>query len=117
MEEFFRIQFLQAANLIELSLPESLDVAEFDRLNESMLAALDGNATQQWVLDLSSVAYMGSTMLGLIVNLRQRIKSAGGKLILCGLSPRLLDVFRTCSMERLFTIARTRTDAMRVLDR
>jgi anti-anti-sigma factor len=63
---------------------------------------------------MSRVNYMGSAMLGLVVNLRQQIRNASGELVLCGLSPRLLGIFRTCCMERLFTIVRTRADAIKM---
>jgi anti-anti-sigma regulatory factor len=53
-------------------------------------------------------------MLGLMVNLRQQIKSASGRLVLCSMPPSLVRVFRTCCMERLFVIAKTRADAMKL---
>ena len=117
MAEFFRINLVNAVNVIELTLPPSIDVVEFDRLNDSMKALLNGKAAGQWVIDFTSVSYIGSAMLGLIVNVRQQVKTAGGKLVLCGMSPRLAEIFRMCSMERLFTITKTRSDAIRVLGR
>jgi anti-anti-sigma factor len=56
-------------------------------------------------------------MLGLIVNIRQQIKSGGGRLIVCGMSPRLTEIFHNCSMERLFTIVKTRPDALKNLSK
>ena len=35
-----------------------------------------------------------------------------GRLVLCGMSPRLTEIFRSCCMDRLFTIARSRREAM-----
>jgi anti-anti-sigma factor len=116
--EYFRFQQIEpAVNVLELELPEWIDAVDFDRLNESMLELIDGNTNQPWVLDLTSVNYLGSAMLGLIVNVRQRVKTAGGKLVLCGMSSRLVEIFRTCSMERLFTIVKTQRDAVKVLAR
>ncbi|HEY8667127.1 MAG TPA: STAS domain-containing protein [Tepidisphaeraceae bacterium] len=116
-DPFFQIRSEQSVTVIELTLPAALDTEEFDRLNAEMATTLDGNLHGQWILDLSSVSYMGSAILGLLVNLRQQIKSADGKLILCGLSPRLLEVFHACSLERLFTIARSRAEAMRLVEK
>jgi stage II sporulation protein AA (anti-sigma F factor antagonist) len=112
MADFFRIESQQTLHVVELFLPELIDPLEFDRLNDAMLQALDDKADQKWVLDLGRVHYMGSAMLGLMVNVRQRIKAGGGVLVLCAMSPRLQDIFRACSMERLFTIVRTRHDAL-----
>jgi anti-anti-sigma factor len=114
--EFYRVQPVQQSiSVIELALPESIDVLEFDHLNQSMLDLLNDKAHQPWVLDLTAVTYMGSAMLGLIINIRQRIKTAGGRLVVCGLSGRLVEIFRTSSMERLFTITRNRNEAINVL--
>ncbi|HMB94853.1 MAG TPA: STAS domain-containing protein [Tepidisphaeraceae bacterium] len=115
MADFFRTQTLQSVNVIELAIPEMIDALEFDRLNETLLATLDGKASQSWLLDLSSVDYLGSATLGLIVNIRQQIKAGGGKLVLCGMSARLKEIFHTCSMERLFTIAKNRPEAIKSL--
>jgi anti-anti-sigma factor len=103
--------------IVELALPLSLDPHEFDRLNENLLKTLGEHPADRWVLDLSQVMYMGSAVLGLMVNVRQVIKTGGGKLVLCGLSERLVQIFNTSCLERLFVIARTRGDAVRVAAR
>ena len=114
MSKFYRIHNERSASVLELDLPDQIDTAEFDRLNESLLGELEGKPAGNWIIDLSHVNYMGSAMLGLIVNLRQQIKNIQGQLVLCGLSPRLLGIFRTCCMERLFTIVRTREEALKM---
>jgi anti-anti-sigma factor len=114
-KDFVKVTNTQSASVIDLALPESLDSEEFDRLNESMLSAVDGKSSGKWVLDLSAVDYMGSSVLGLMINVRQHIKTAGGRLALCGLSPRLTQIFHTCCLEKLFTIAKTRDEALRAL--
>lgn len=114
-KDFVQVTSTQSVHVIGLALPESLDSEEFDRLNESMLKTVDGKIGEGWVLDLSGVDYMGSSVLGLMINVRQRIKSGGGKLALCGMSPRLMQIFHTCCLEKLFTIAKTRADAVRTL--
>lgn len=115
--ELYRVAIFESTHIIELHLPEMLDPSEFDQLNEGMLAHFDGKAQQAWIMDLSATTYMGSAMLGLMVNIRQRVKSAGGRLVLCGLSRQLNDIFVTSSMQRLFTITRTRPEAIKALAR
>lgn len=109
----FQVIAIDAVNVIELSLPQILDSDEFDRLNDKILNALGGKAGARWVIDLAEVSYLGSSALGLMVNIRQRVKQAGGRLVLCGLSQRLLEIFHTCCLERLFTIVRDREEAIR----
>lgn len=111
-KQLYAINDSADVRVAELFLSDTLDVMEFDKLNEAMLQAVDSASSAPWVLDLSATTYMGSAVLGLLVNIRQRIKQARGTLVLCGLTPRLEQIFRACCMERLFTIVKTRNEAM-----
>jgi anti-anti-sigma factor len=114
-KEFFQVQEQQGATIVELSLPDSIDVMAFDELNDTVLQLVEGKSGGMWIIDLTDVQYMGSAMLGLIVNIRQRIKSGGGRLALCNLSSKLAEIIRACCMEQLFTIAKTRADALKAV--
>jgi anti-anti-sigma factor len=109
-----RGQLPQPVRVVELALPLSIDSNDFDRLNESLLRTLGEHPSGRWVLDLTDVAYMGSAVLGLMVNARQVIKTGGGKLVLCHMSDRLMQIFQTSCLERLFVIARSRGDAVKM---
>lgn len=113
--KFFTIKDVNSVNVIELTLPDMLDSVEFDKLNETMLHVFDGRTNESWVLDLSGVEYVGSAVLGLMVNIRQHVKAGKGRLVICALSKTLSDIFRASSLERLFTIAKTRADALKAV--
>jgi anti-anti-sigma factor len=113
MADLFQVHTEQSVNVVEMALPEYIDSTEFDRLNESLLGLFDGKRPKSWVVDLTAVNYMGSAMLGMMVNFRQRVQSHKGRLVLCGVSPRLLEIIRTCCMDRLFPIAKSRDDAIK----
>jgi anti-anti-sigma factor len=112
MAELFHVSSVDAVQVIRLELPQTLDSGEFDRINDALLTVIAQRPTAGWVLDLSPLEYAGSSVLGLLVNLRQRVKQAGGRLVLCGLSDLLLQIFRTCSLERLFVIRRSVDEAV-----
>ena len=114
MADFIRVQTESAVNVVEMALPEYMDTSEFDRLNESLMNLFDGKRPKHWILDLSAVSYMGSAMLGLMVNFRQRVLAGKGKMVLCCVSPRLHEIIKTCCMDRLFPIAKSRSDAMKL---
>jgi anti-anti-sigma factor len=109
-----RFQVIQeySVNVMQFILPVSMDTMEIDTLIEEVLKSLDSKGGEPWVVDLSQVGYMGSSMLGLFVNIRERIRQGGGTLVLCGMSAQLLRIFKTCCLERLFTIAKSRPDAL-----
>ena len=114
-EDFFQVAQVGPASVVSLTLPESTDSNEFDRLNEDILVVFAERPDARWILDVTGLDYMGSSALGLLVNIRQRVIQGGGQLILCGLSPQLLRVFRTCCMERLFRIVKTQAEAVKAI--
>ena len=99
------------ASVIELRLPLQLDVLTFDDLNTALLNHVTERGGD-YIIDLSGTEYVGSAVLGLLVNVRSRVKRAGGRLVLCKLSPRILEIFRIGSLEQLFLIAPTRDAAV-----
>ena len=104
-------------HIVELWLPQHMDSSVFDRLNESLLAEIRAQPRGQWIVDLSHLSYMGSSALGLMINVRQQIKQAGGQLVLCGMNAKLHQVFRACCLERLFVVLVHREDAKRQMAR
>ena len=111
----YRVSNEGNVHTIELALPIVVDPVEFDRLNDGIARAIENQAGERWVMDLSGVQYVGSALLGLLVNVRQRIKSAGGKLVLCGLSEHVTKALRTCSLHTLFTVTVARAEAEKMV--
>jgi anti-anti-sigma factor len=113
----FKIDVEGSVQVLHFSLPPTLDNIEVDSLIESVLKQLEANGDRSWIVDLSHTEYLGSSMLGLFVNIREKIRRAGGMLVLCGMSPPLTRIFKTCCLERLFTIVKSRSDAMALVSR
>jgi len=112
-EHLYRHTTEGGVHIVELILPMSTDHTEFDKLNDVIGDLLERTAADRWVIDLKEVEYIGSALLGLLVNLRQRVKSAGGTLILCALSEHVTKALKTCSLHNLFIIADRREAAVK----
>lgn len=108
----FKLIEESSAGVISIAVPDMVDGIDFDRMVAALLEAIQKSARQKWVIDLEQNQYVGSAILGLLVNLREHIKRSGGTLILAALSPELLETFHTCCLERLFVITRNRNEAL-----
>ena len=113
--ELLKVTTVGAVQVVELHIPDDLDSSEFDRLNDQVAGLITPAAGNRWVIDLLRVNYMPSSGLGLLVNIRHQVRTNKGQIALCNLSARLQGIFRACSLERLFTVHRTRDDAIRAL--
>jgi len=101
---------------LRLSVSRFVDSGEFDVFIDRLLGEIDRHDAPLVVLDLAEVDYFASAMLGLLVNIRQRVRALGGKLVIAAAPKRLLDTILTTSMDRLFTFASNVDEARRLLE-
>ena len=64
------------------------------------------------LLDFAEVAYISSAGLRELVMAAKKMSSAGGKLVLAGLTEPVRKVFQLCNMEAIFKIRTTRAEAL-----
>jgi anti-anti-sigma factor len=69
-------------------------------LSERLADLLDQHLTNRLVLEMEQVDLLNSLLLGQLVDLSNRVRTQGGMLRLCGLSPYNQDVLRTTRLDR-----------------
>jgi len=99
--------------LISLHMQAAIEPDAFASVHTLIVEQWQPEAKARCVVDLHEVSYLGSILLGLLINIRTRVRSTGGTVVLCGLPTRLLHVVRTASLDRLFDLYPTRTEAMK----
>jgi anti-anti-sigma factor len=65
------------------------------------------------LLNLSGVRYMSSDVLGTLAMLHRRVERQRGRIGLIGLEPLLREMVRICSLEAIFDIYASETEAVR----
>jgi anti-sigma B factor antagonist len=68
------------------------------------------------VVDLSEVRFFDSTALGLVLGLRRRLLSAGGRLALVIDGREALRVFEISGLDRIFCLTRSLDDAVALVN-
>jgi len=66
------------------------------------------------LLNLSGVRYMSSDVLGTLATLHRRVKRQQGRIGLIGLEPLLREMVRICSLEPMFDIYTSESEAVRM---
>jgi anti-anti-sigma factor len=67
------------------------------------------------LLDLSDVAVMNSSALGVVILTYDRVNKEGGKFALCGLSPILEELFVRMHLNELFQVVKTAEEGISFL--
>lgn len=92
------------------------------RLDQSQTAPLDAQLTAlladgriHLIIDLTQTNYINSGGLRCLISAWRKARQQGGNLVLCGLSPRLQEVFSMVGLDKLFQIVPSVADAQKLL--
>jgi anti-anti-sigma factor len=83
--------------ILEMELRTDLVV---DGLRDELLEAVARHGARLVVVDLQKVRYLGSAGFQPLLVLHRKLQGEGGRLLLCGLSPVLTEVFRVTKLMR-----------------
>jgi anti-anti-sigma factor len=67
-------------------------------LRDEMRAAVENAGVNRVVVDLQHARYLSSVAFWPLLSLRRQLLEAGGRLMICGLSGDIEDIFRTTKM-------------------
>ena len=87
-----------------------LDQSLNPQLEQSLTDLLEDGHTR-FIINLSEVTYINSGGLRCLVSAWRRAKEQGGDLVLCGLNPRLEEIFSLVGFDRVFHIYNTYDEA------
>ncbi len=79
---------------------------------ESELLTRTEQSTNGVIVDFTNLEYVSSAGLRILLMAAKRMKAASRKLILCGLSDSIHDVFRISGFLTIFTIVDSREEAI-----
>ena len=95
-----------------------LDTAALDALLAHLYRVVDEQDGRRLVLDFGQVHYISSQIAGILALLHRKTAALkGGLLVLCNLSPRLLELLIVLKFDKLLTIKPTRAAAIRHFER
>jgi anti-anti-sigma factor len=114
-----KVDFVDDVTIVEfLGEVDGVDsfTAEGDRPLWERLGMVECSEPRKLLLDLSRVEFANASFNAKMIWLLQRRKRAGGRLILCGLTEYVVEVFRITQLERVFEIHPDRAAALRALE-
>ena len=84
------------ALIVSVTEPRLRDAAQCYGLRDEIVTAIDSAPIEKLILDLSAVEFIGS--IGFLAFLSARRHLDGGKVILCGMSEGVQEMFRVCGL-------------------
>jgi anti-sigma B factor antagonist len=109
---YYKLVEHDAACVIRLILKPDVDVAAFNEISDQLIDKWPVAPGQSVIVDLASSDYFGSVLLGLLVNIRQRVRAGRGEFALVSVPMTLQKSLRVSNLDRLFPLFSTLDDAL-----
>jgi anti-anti-sigma factor len=88
---------------------------DIDRVGNELIASVNNQTAGAWLIDLSSLDYMGSALVALVVRLWKAVQAVGGRVVVvCG-DGMPQEVLRLAGLDKVWTIATTYEEGLRQL--
>ncbi len=92
-----------------------LDGAAVDAIGKELQVLVDEQACRKIILDVSAVQFLSSSMIGALIMLHKKSQAIKGRVVICGLKPKLKEIFKIMKLEKILSFADTETDALQML--
>ncbi len=92
-----------------------LEDNDIQDLEETLIPLIEQNPSIQLVIDFNKVRFLSSSVLGLLIRLSKKIYETDGRLRLCCISDKILEIFKITRLDKIFEISPTRKEAVQEL--
>ena len=90
-----------------------IDIAEIEQLGAELLALVEVQQKDQLLLNFEGVEFLSSAALNKLITLHTKVKSVGGKVMICSLDPQIREVFSLTRLDRMFEIYKDEPAALK----
>ncbi|APW59064.1 STAS domain-containing protein [Paludisphaera borealis] len=73
---------------------------------------LESREDGRFAIDLTDVNYLASSEIGFLVTIKRRIDRRKGQTVIYGVSPYIMDIFRTMNLHKVLDIVENRAAAL-----
>jgi len=112
----FVLQPIGPVMVVEFRQPSLMDQILIERTGRHLTALIDEQDRRRIILDFERVQYLSSQAIGVLLTMKRKLDALGnGRLVLCGIGPRLADLLKITKLDRVLTIKPTQKEALAML--
>lgn len=110
-----KISEQKGVTLITFAAASVTNTKKINKAAELINDYIQENQPRFAVVDFTNVKFFSSQVLGVILNIRKRLKDNNGKVAISAIDPQLYRVFRITNLDKIFEFYDSKEDALKAL--
>lgn len=98
------VEYAENATIVTLADEKILEEKDIRALQESIMPVIEQAERMNLILDFRNVRFLSSAVLGLLIRISKRIYEHDGRLRLCGINPKIHEIFKITRLTKIFDI-------------
>jgi len=107
------VDYVNEITVVTFTAEKILDEADIQALGDSIFPLIDQVEGISLVLDFQNVRFLTSSMLGLLIRISKKVIETAGKLRLCCITDKILEIFQITRLDNVFAICADRKRAIK----
>ena len=115
MDDVYKLRQYGRHTLIAFQTPSLMNAADVERVRTDLIRMVDEEKRTHFVLDFTKVQFLSSQVIGLLLTLNKKLTgtfAGGAQVVLCGVSPPLLELLKISRLDRILTIKANQKEAV-----
>jgi anti-sigma B factor antagonist len=106
------VEYGEEATIITFTDEKILEERDILELQESLMGVIEQAEKINLILDFSTVKFLSSAVLGLLIRVSKKVYEQDGQLRLSNISPRIYEIFKITRLTKIFDIYPDRASAI-----
>jgi anti-sigma B factor antagonist len=104
---------IDKAQVVEFRVSSLMDPPVLEEIGTNLNKLVDEEDRRILILDFAKVEYLSSQAIGIVIALHRKLAALPhSKLLLCGVTPRLMELLRITRLDKVLTIKPTQNEAV-----
>ena len=109
----FTLQPIGKVTVVEFRQPSLMDPIVLENTSKRLHKLVDEEDQRNVILDFEKVHYLSSQAIGILLSMKKKIDALGhGKLVLCGIGPKLAELLKITRLDKVMVIKATQKEAL-----
>jgi anti-sigma B factor antagonist len=106
------IEYIDGVAVAVLTDAKILDEEQIQSLEKTFMPLIEQGTGIRLLMDFCNVQFLTSSVLGLLIRLNRKVFQSEGRLRLCSVDPKILEIFKITRLDKVFEIYKDKQQAL-----